>query len=94
MKWGRNLEHRGNLTTRMQSIDPVFIPDTLIPTDGRNIRYHQLESIWRTLCLAGDVVPRAALRGIVEELVENRNRIAHGSDSAADVRTFDIQTPI
>jgi len=35
--------------------------------------------------MTGDVVPRSALRGIVEELVENRNRIAHGTDSAADV---------
>lgn len=65
--------------------DAVPIDNSILPTDGKNIRFKQLQSIWKTLCVKAPVLSKPLLQGRIEELVENRNAIAHGSASAADV---------
>jgi hypothetical protein len=45
----------------------------------------QLETIWAVFGLTVPVVPELRLLGRIEELVENRNAIAHGRRTAVEV---------
>jgi len=56
-----------------------------MPTDGQNIRYRQLESIWKTFCLNDPIFHDGKFRGRLEDIVSNRNNIAHGNQSSAEV---------
>jgi hypothetical protein len=76
-------EKRWELFNQIQPNNIVNIDNTVLPTDGSNLKYPQLESIWTTLCINAPVLPRPILRGRLEELVENRNAIAHGRESAS-----------
>ncbi|HDR1873627.1 TPA: hypothetical protein QB626_002216 [Pasteurella multocida] len=56
-----------------------------IPTDGKNIRYAQLKSIWDTFGINSDVLPSPALGRRLGDVVDNRNNIAHGNISPSEV---------
>lgn len=55
------------------------------PKDGTHFRPSQLETIWNLFGIPGSIVPDPRLLGHIGELVEARNRIAHGSDAAESV---------
>jgi len=84
---GRNRmwDTRWALFDTAHSSDVAQIDETVIPTDGQNLKYPQLCSIWTTFCLSDPVLPRPALQGRISELVENRNAIAHGREAAATI---------
>lgn len=63
----------------------VEISEELMPTDGKNYRYAQLDSIWKSFCIADNVLPRGAIGGRIIEMVEARNKIAHGNESPIEV---------
>ncbi|MEO7718602.1 MAG: MAE_28990/MAE_18760 family HEPN-like nuclease [Capsulimonas sp.] len=72
---------KGDLMERSISTEHANLSETIIPTDGKNFRYEQLDSIWKTFCLSTEVLPRMLLRNTIEEIVNNRNAIAHGNES-------------
>jgi hypothetical protein len=78
-KW----ERRHNLFSEFEASRVVQIHNDIFPTNGRNIRYRQLESIWKSFSISDPILPRSALGGRITELVENRNAIAHGNQPAA-----------
>ena len=86
---GRNSSwpKRWELFEKLNKTEPVRINDNIFPTDGKNIRYGQSTSIWKTFCIKDAPIPseQMLLRGRVDELVEKRNAIAHGRESPADV---------
>lgn len=59
--------------------------ETLFPTDGSHYRQKQLYTVWAIFGIAQPVVPDARHLGRIEELVENRNAIAHGRRTPVDV---------
>jgi hypothetical protein len=67
-------------TTPLKSLD-----DTLFPSDGSQYRIAQLETIWAVFGIVAPVVPESRLIGRIEELVENRNAIAHGRRTPEEV---------
>ena len=67
-------------TTPLQSLD-----DNLFPADGSHYRIAQLETIWAIFGISVPVVPESRLLGRIEELVENRNAIAHGRRTPEEV---------
>jgi hypothetical protein len=75
--WAR----RAELLRKVRSTTPVAINDGLFPKDGTHFRPPQLETIWSIFGLPGDIVPQARLRGHITEMVETRNRIAHGREA-------------
>lgn len=79
--WAR----RRALFGRVGSSEEVSIRETLMPTSGGNPSYEHLCSIWETFCIRDPVVPRPELIGRIKELVESRNAIAHGRESASAV---------
>lgn len=59
--------------------------ETLFPTDGSHYRQKQLHTVWAILGIAEPIVPEPRHLGRIEELVENRNAIAHGRRTPVDV---------
>lgn len=80
-KW----QKRFAISDKFRANDKVTINSCIIPTDGRNIQIKQLESIAKTFGKKGSVVPNDTARGYVVETVENRNHIAHGDETPAEV---------
>lgn len=78
-------DRRRKVFERTGSTEPIYINDSVLPTDGHNLRFSQLESIWRTFSVQAPVLPRMIMKGRLEELVTNRNHIAHGTEAAADI---------
>lgn len=82
----RRWDTRIALIRKVTSQEPTHaLTDTLFPSDGSHYRIRQLHTIWNVFAIAEPVVPNARLIGRIEELVENRNAIAHGTRTAADV---------
>ena len=80
--WKQRLE----LVASLESIIPLqSLDDTLFPSDGSNYRVAQLETIWSVFGITVPVVPEPRLVGRIEELVENRNAIAHGRRTPEEV---------
>ena len=79
-------ECRIDLLGRARSPDSATeFPDSLFPADGSHYRIRQLHTIWRVFGIGAPVVPDARLQGRIEEMVENRNAVAHGRRTADDV---------
>jgi hypothetical protein len=81
----RKWEKRWELFEKLELNPIVNICEEVLPTDGQNIRYRQLEMIWKTFCIDKPVLPRPEIRGRISELVDNRNAIAHGDATALDI---------
>lgn len=81
----RSWPRRRELFRKSFSSDVVIVDDSVMPTDGSNIKYAQLSSIWDSFCISDPVLPDISMRGRLEEVTEHRNAIAHGRESAATV---------
>lgn len=87
-KW----EKRWSLLEKLENNNVVLISNHIFPTDGHNIRYKQLESIWKTFGIRASILNAASLGGRIKEIVDYRNSIAHGNTSAAEIgRTVTIE---
>ena len=73
-KW----EKRWDISKKIKLNLPIDIPSVLFPTDGRNIKVRQLESIKNSFGIDRDVLPRPEIGGYITEMVDHRNHIAHG----------------
>ena len=80
-KW----EKRWAISDRLNNNEAIHISTPLMPTDGRNIRYRQLKSIAKSFGIQDPIVPRTELEGRLQEVVDNRNWIAHGDKSPSEV---------
>ncbi len=78
-------EKRRALFRRIKSNEPLRLNDNVLPTDGSHFRATHLQCLWDTLCINEPIVPRPPLRSRIDELVDNRNAVAHGRESAATV---------
>ncbi|QUW27444.1 hypothetical protein J8Y16_04780 [Bacillus cereus] len=80
-KWDKRWE----ILTIMNSDSILNLSDELMPTDGGNIKYKQLASIWKSFCIEDPILPRQNIGGYLNELVEKRNLIAHGNQTPEEV---------
>lgn len=80
-KW----EKRHNVFQKLEQDNIVHIVNDIMPTDGKNIHYPQLESIWKTFCLTEPIFHDNKFRGRLQTIVTNRVNITHGNLSAADI---------
>lgn len=74
-KW----EKRWIISNKFIDNQIVNIPCDLFPTDGKNIRYKQLESIAKSFGVKRSILPRNEIGGYIQEMVNNRDYIAHGN---------------
>jgi HEPN superfamily protein len=80
-KW----EKRYDLFQKLEQDIVVSIVNDIMPTDGNNIHYPQLESIWKTFCLTDPIFHDNRFRGRLTDIVSNRVNITHGNLSAAEI---------
>ena len=80
-KW----EKRWNISDKLTRNPIVSIPNEIVPTDGKNLRYRQLESIAKSFGIHNAILPRAEIGGNIKEMVDNRNYIAHGNKTPKEV---------
>jgi hypothetical protein len=80
-KW----EKRYDVFYKVEQDIMVSILNDIMPTDGSNIHYAQLESIWKTFCLTDPIFHDNSFRGRLTDIVSNRVNITHGNSSAADI---------
>lgn len=82
----RTWQKRLNLVSDLESHSPLqSLIDTEFPSDGSQFRASQLQTIWDIFGLSCPILPEKKHIGRVEELVENRNAIAHGRRTAGEV---------
>lgn len=82
----RRWETRIALLTEASSSNTTSrISDTTFPSDGSHYRVRQLQTIWDVFGVSEPVVASQKHKGRIDELVENRNTIAHGRRTADDV---------
>lgn len=74
-------DRRFALLKKARSCQPIAIGPDLFPKDGSHFRPQQLETIWSIFGIPQPAFPAPRYRGHILELVETRNRIAHGGDS-------------
>jgi hypothetical protein len=79
-------ESRINLLHAIHSDDSTStLDDSIFPFDGSHYRSPQLKTVWRLMGIPFAVVPEPRLIGRIDELVENRNAVAHGRRTPEDV---------
>ncbi len=80
-KWNKRREFFQQLISK----DPISFSETILPTGTGNLKSPQLETIWATMGISDPVLPKPSLIGLLEELVDNRNKIAHGRESPVTI---------
>lgn len=80
-KW----EKRWKISEKLIENPFVAIANEIIPTDGKNLRYKQLESIAKSFGIHESILPRPEVGGDVQEMVNKRNYIAHGNKTPKEV---------
>lgn len=80
-KW----EKRWAISRKLSDNSVINIPADIFPTDGKNIRYRQLESIAKSFGMKENILPRPEIGGYLQEMVNNRNHIAHGNKLPREV---------
>lgn len=81
----RNWTNRWNLFEKIRDNVIAQISTDIMPTDGKNIRYSQLESIWKTFCITSPILNAPSIGGRLKDIVDNRNAIAHGNNTPAEI---------
>jgi len=70
---------------RQTGSSKVVSDDLPFPNDGSMYRESQLQTIWSLFGITSNIVPDDRLRGRIGQIVDNRNEIAHGDSTAANV---------
>ena len=63
----------------------TITPVDIVPTDGTHYRHTHIQLILRTLGVRRTLTIRRRHLYQIDQLVENRNRIAHGDETAVDI---------
>jgi MAE_28990/MAE_18760-like HEPN len=85
-------EARRKLFDLAHSRKRIEVDENVDPTTGRNVDVQQLRSIWASLCVKTDFVPRPQLLGRISELVSARVNLSHGHLPAAEIGSrFTVQ---
>jgi len=80
-KW----EKRWLISNKLTKNQLIRIENGLFPTDRKNIRYRQLESLAKSFGIKENILPRNDLGRYIEEMVNDRNDISHGNKLPKEV---------
>lgn len=82
---GKKWEKRWDMLNTISNNIKASINVDLMPTDGKNFRHRQLNSIWTSFGITDDIYPRNEIGGRIDEIVELRNLIAHGNETPFEI---------
>lgn len=80
-KWTKRYE----LFSKLDVCQSCHIDESLFPTSTGNIKYQQMESIWKTFGISANIVNTNRIIGRLDTLADNRNKIAHGRELPSSV---------
>jgi hypothetical protein len=80
-KWDKRWE----LTESIKNNVDCSIDNVIMPTDGRNFGYSQIEIVWKTFSISNPIFHDIRFRGRLSEIIDHRNKIAHGVTAASDI---------
>jgi hypothetical protein len=80
-KWPK----RRSLLEKQHSNDICILDDSVFKDQLQNIWYDTLANLFEYLCIPSKPVPEDRMRGYIDEIVDNRNAIAHGRLSTSEV---------
>lgn len=80
-KW----KNRWKIPEKFRANGQIKINTAVLPTDGQNYKYSQLESIVKSFGVPHNVLPQDDIGGYIKEMVTFRNHIAHGDELPSDV---------
>jgi len=80
-QWDRRIK----LFLQISSSGTATISEGIFPSDGSQFRAVQIETIWSIFGITCPALPHAKHKLQINELVENRNAIAHGREPPAEV---------
>jgi len=80
-KW----QKRRDLLTKQISSQSCSLNDTVFHDQLQNVWYRTIQNIFEVLNVSKAPVPEDRIRGYIDEVVDNRNAIAHGRESAHEV---------
>lgn len=80
-KWTKRYE----LFSKLDVSQSCHIDESLFPTSTGNIKYQQMESIWKTFGISANIVNTNRIIGRLDTLADNRNKIAHGRELPSSV---------
>lgn len=80
-KWSK----RYDLFSQINTNKICYIEDSLFPTSNGNIKFEQMESIWKTFGISAEVCTDPKIKRRLSEIADNRNKIAHGRELASTV---------
>lgn len=90
-KWQRRLE----VFNRQNSQDELILSDMVFGDYLQNVWFKNLQQVFNCLNISSPVVPNPRFVFFIDEIVEKRNKVAHGRESPAVVgrgtRTPDLQ---
>jgi hypothetical protein len=70
----------------LQTSNEVCKPsDTLFDDQTMNVRFETVSTLFECFCISDPVVPNLRLKGLLNDIANNRNDVAHGSLSAQAV---------
>lgn len=73
------------MMTQACSTDPVVVPNGVLPVNGTHFRYEQLQLIFKVLGIKRRPARKWQHLHRINEIVEHRNHIAHGLETAENV---------
>lgn len=79
--WGK----KADLFDSLFSDEVALIDDSVLPTDGINISYKQVQDVWKFFHLTGEPLPDDVSILLLNEIKDHRNAIAHGRKKAVEV---------
>jgi hypothetical protein len=80
-KWDK----RKQLFDKIISNSQAQISSGVMPTDGKNFDGDRFKSVWSTFCITDPVFDDPTFQLRLIDVIVQRNEIAHGAKSAADV---------
>jgi len=83
--WKKSWLKRLQLLETAFSYEPAVTANTVMPIDGSHFRHTQLLLMFRTLGISRCPTRRRSHLYRIDEVVENRNAVAHGRSTAKDV---------
>lgn len=79
-KW----KQRSDLLMKIEE-DPIFNSQILFPSTRSNIKSKTVKALWNFFCIKDSAFHENAYIGKLDAITENRNKIAHGRESASNI---------
>jgi hypothetical protein len=83
--WDAKFSKRSGLLKKQVSSTACVLNDSLFSDRLQNVWFSTLNDVFEYLQIPGSPVPEPGMQGYIDEIVENRNAVAHGRSSPTTI---------